>query len=40
MNRSGRQEPSGFFASLFGLLGEAIADIRHKVVEEGWFGGR
>ena len=28
----------GLFASLLSGIGEAIADVRHKVVEEGWFG--
>jgi len=38
MSEPNRPEPSGFFDMLFGLLREAFADIRHKVVEEGWFG--
>ncbi len=29
---------SNIFAELFEGLGQAIADIRHKLVEEGWFG--
>ena len=28
----------GLFASLLSGIGDAIADVRHKVVEEGWFG--
>jgi hypothetical protein len=28
----------GLFASLLSGIGEAIADVRHKVMEEGWFG--
>ncbi|MDI7774685.1 hypothetical protein [Asticcacaulis sp. EMRT-3] len=29
---------SGLFARLFEEFGRAIEDIRHKAVEEGWFG--
>lgn len=28
----------GLFASILSGIGEAISDVRHKVVEEGWFG--
>lgn len=31
-------EPSGFLDSLFEAIGRVVEDIRHKVVEEGWFG--
>ena len=31
-------ESRGLFDTLFAAFGKAIADIRHKVVEEGWFG--
>ena len=27
-----------FWGGLFDAIGDAIADVRHKVVEEGWFG--
>ncbi len=33
-----RQNSRGFWDALFAGIGNAIADIRHKVVEEGWFG--
>ena len=28
----------GLFASILSGIGDAISDVRHKVVEEGWFG--
>ncbi len=28
----------GFWDELFANIGDAVADIRQKVVEEGWFG--
>lgn len=28
----------GLFAAILAGIGEAISDVRHKVVEEGWFG--
>jgi len=33
-----RGEPVGLFQALLEGVGQAISDIRHKVVEEGWFG--
>ena len=38
MPRSAPPEGTGFFDSLFEVLRQAFDDIRHKVVEEGWFG--
>lgn len=38
MREDDRQQPPGFLDVLFASIGNAIADIRHKVVEEGWFG--
>lgn len=32
------RQGGGLFDSLLRGFGEAVADIRHKVVEEGWFG--
>lgn len=31
-------ESSGFLDGLFDLLRQAFDDVRHKVVEDGWFG--
>ena len=33
-----RSGSEGFWDALFSGLADAIADARHKVVEEGWFG--
>ncbi|MDH4745876.1 hypothetical protein OMP43_17765 [Sphingomonas sp. CBMAI 2297] len=29
---------ASLFDQITGVLGDAIADIRHRLVEEGWFG--
>ncbi len=38
MAQSRPPERAGLLDSLFDLLREAFVDIRHKVLEEGWFG--
>jgi hypothetical protein len=38
MRENDRLNSGGFWDGLFAGIRNAIADIRHKVVEEGWFG--
>lgn len=38
MTDSGKSPVAGLLDALFAIFGEAVSDIRHKVVETGWFG--
>jgi hypothetical protein len=38
MPRQDGNDSPGFLQALVAGIGDAIADIRHKLVEEGWFG--